>query len=158
MTTTLLIGIGNAFRSDDGVGVKMVRELAAMNIPNTRCKEATGEGATLMDSWRGFDQVILFDAVSADNPPGTIVRINANEQMVPSGLFNYSTHAFSVAEAIEMARVLQQLPKSLQIYGIEGGNFGSGLTLSAQVEAAKQQVIEEVLEQMNFKRNETMNA
>jgi hydrogenase maturation protease len=44
-----------------------------------------------------------------------------------------SSHGFGVAEAINLARILQLLPKSLTVYGIEGKNFGIGETVSPEV-------------------------
>lgn len=52
------------------------------------------------------------------------------ENPIPADSFHYSTHTVSVAEAVEMARVMGRLPDRLLIYGIEGADFGSGDGLS----------------------------
>ena len=49
---------------------------------------------------------------------------------------NRSTHAFGVAEALELARALNRLPPCLLIYGIEGKNFAMGTGLSPEVRTA----------------------
>ena len=59
--------------------------------------------------------------------------------------FNFSTHGFGVAEAVELARSLNQLPPQLIIYGIEGKNFADGFGLSPEVEGAAAQVVRRVL-------------
>jgi hydrogenase maturation protease len=49
------------------------------------------------------------------------------------------THAFSVAEVVEMARTLGHLPQRLIVYGIEGKDFESGLGLSPDIETAAEE-------------------
>jgi len=75
--------------------------------------------------------------------PGTIHRFDAATP-VPSGLFSYTTHQFSVAEAIELARSLQQLPLRLVVYGIEGADFAPGIGLSPAVEEAVKSLAAEI--------------
>jgi hypothetical protein len=41
-----------------------------------------------------------------------------------------------VADAVDLGRALERLPRSLQIYGAEGGNFAAGKGLSPEVEGA----------------------
>jgi hydrogenase maturation protease len=47
-----------------------------------------------------------------------------------------STHAFGVAEAVELARELGRLPGRLEVYAIEGADFSAGAELSAEVASA----------------------
>ena len=144
MTTPLVIGLGNDFRRDDGAGrvaARRVRELAGGAV---RIIEESGEGAALMDAWRGAELVILIDAVHSGAAPGTIHRLDARAQPIPSNFFHYSTHAFSVAEAVELARALDQLPPRLIVHGIEGKDFTSGEGLSPEVAAAVEQVAQTV--------------
>lgn len=143
--SVLCIGIGNEFRQDDGVGIEVARVLKTMKLPHVRVIEQTGEGAALMDAWAGAEKVILVDAVLSGQEPGTIYRINAHEQQIPRDFFSYTTHAFSVAEAVEMARTLSQLPPTLIVYGVEGKAFSEGIGLSPIVEQAVQAVLEKIV-------------
>ena len=143
----LLIGVGNEYRRDDGVGRWIAQKLRAKYIPNTTITEESGEGASLMDAWKGADAVILFDAVSSGVAPGTIYRLDAHVQPIPQQFFHYSTHAFSVAEAVELSRALNQLPPRFIVYGIEGKTFASGVGLSWEVETAAQEVVERVMQE-----------
>ena len=140
----LIIGLGNEYRSDDAVGRVVARKLHAESLDGVRILEETGEGATLIEAWRGADFVILIDAVHSGGEPGAIYRIDANEHGVPRRFFHYSTHAFSVAEAVEMARALGQLPRRLVIYGIEGKNFVSGVGLSPVIQKAAEETAHRV--------------
>ncbi|MGB5106980.1 MAG: hydrogenase maturation protease [Candidatus Zixiibacteriota bacterium] len=137
----LVIGIGNPFRRDDGVGVKVAEAIAAANIPDCEVGIQSGEGAALMDCWRDASRVIVIDAVRSRSAPGKIHRIDAAAGHVPSDFFHYSSHAFGLAEAVEMSRALGQLPKSLHVFGIEGQDFAEGVGLSPEIDAAANECV-----------------
>ena len=71
----LVIGIGNEFRCDDGVGIMVAREVAKLNFPDVKVIEQSGEGAALMEVWKETEMAIMIDAVSSDNMPGTVHRL-----------------------------------------------------------------------------------
>jgi hydrogenase maturation protease len=141
---TLIIGLGNDYRSDDAVGRIVSRKLISEALNGVRILEESGEGASLMEAWQGADFVILVDAVHSGGKPGTIYRIDAHAEEIPRSFFHYSTHAFSVAEAVELARALDQLPPRLVVYGIEGKNFESGIGLSPEIETAVEEAARRV--------------
>ena len=144
----LVIGVGNEYRSDDAVGLVVARRLKMLSLDNVTVIEESGEGAELMESWKGADAVILIDAASSGAEPGTIHCIDARTQHIPKDLFSYSTHRFSVGEAVELARVMNQLPRHMTLYGVEGWSFEAGTALSRSVEEAIPKVIELVLKQI----------
>lgn len=136
-------------RKDDGVGVYILNALQKKYEKDSEGEytfiQSSGEGSRLMESWQGFEQVIIFDALMKQGEPGRVIQLNAHTQTLPSDFFRYSSHAFSLAEAVEMAKVLDCLPKSLLVYGIEGEDFGFGEGLSAAVEASAQSIIDSVI-------------
>lgn len=140
-TSMLCIGVGNDFRRDDAVGLVVARGLRGMALPNLTVIEASGEGAALMQAWAGYEKVYLVDATSSGVAAGTVHHFAAHEEMLPSQFFSYSTHAFSVAEAIELARVLDLLPPVLHVFGIEGSDFSTGHGLSDKVTASAMLVL-----------------
>ncbi len=95
----------------------------------------------MIEAWQGATWVMLVDAVRSGASPGTIHRLDARAAPLPMGFFHYSTHAFSVTEAVELARSLDQLPAHLVVYGIEGANFAAGVELSPEVERAVEAVV-----------------
>lgn len=145
MPRTVVIGVGNEFRGDDAVGLVLARRLKE-KLPDTiDIIEHSGEGASLMQAWEGAERVYLIDAVKSGAKAGTIHRLDAVKQPVPTEFFHYSTHAFSVAEAVEMARKLDLLPPALAIYGIEGAVFDHGAPISSEVHAAAAELLEVLL-------------
>ena len=148
MSRTLIIGVGNEFRGDDAVGLVMARRLKEI-VPDTiEIIEHSGEGASLMQAWEGADRVYLIDAVNSGAEAGTIHRLDGANQPVPTEFFHYSTHAFSVAEAVEVARKLDLLPRTLIIYGVEGAVFDHGAPLSPEVSRAADAIFKQFLQEL----------
>ncbi len=141
----LVIGVGNAYRRDDAVGLVVAQRLRPESDDRVMVLEASGEGTALMEAWKGAEAVILVDAVHSGAKPGTIHRLDAGAQTLSGKFFHYSTHAFSVAEAVELARTFNQLPPHFIVYGVEGKTFTAGVGLSPEVKRAAQQVVTRVL-------------
>jgi hydrogenase maturation protease len=144
----LVIGIGNEYRSDDAAGLVVARRLRQLSLGNITVIEESGEGTDLMESWKGADTVIIVDAASSGAKPGTIHRIDAGAQRIPTGLLRYSTHAFGVGEAVELARAMNRLPPRMVVYGIEGERFDEGTALSRAVQGSVDTVVDLVLKQL----------
>lgn len=142
--TLLVIGIGNDYRHDDAAGLFVARCLKKDSPENAMILEQSGEGTVLLETLQQAEAVILIDAVSSGAAAGTIHYFDARAEAVPAKFFNYSTHAFSLADAVELARTLNQLPQRLTIYGIEGTNFTAGLGLSPAIQEAVNKVVVQI--------------
>ncbi len=129
----LIIGVGNEYRSDDGLGVYVARELRRRLDANVRIIEQCGEGTALMSAWHGAAHVFIVDAVSSNEPAGTLHRLDAIHEQIPKRMFASSSHQFGVAEAVTLARQLNELPETLTLYGIEAESFEPGVGLSEPV-------------------------
>jgi hydrogenase maturation protease len=144
----LIMGIGNEYRRDDGIGLEIARKIRERHLSRVTVLEESGDGAALMEAWQGYETVILADAISSGAKPGTIVEIDVTKKKVPAKFFHYSTHAFSVAEAIELSRAMKTLPPRLVVFGVEGARFSAGVTISQGVQESVRQVVEKVLERV----------
>ena len=139
-----VLGIGNAARRDDGVGVWIARQLAARLGDDADVRVLGDDGFALLDALAGVEAAILIDAVQSGAAPGTVHRFDAATRPLPPTLLRCSTHALGVAEAVELARALGQLPARLAVYGIEGADFDIGEGLSPPVAAAAAALVEEL--------------
>ncbi len=133
---TLIIGIGNEYRGDDAAGLLVIRKLRNYDLKGIEVIENNGDGADLIEKWTGRKNVILIDAVQSGSKPGTIHEFSASDSILPSEQFKFSTHLFSVQQAIYLSASLGNLPQELTIYGIEAASFDSGTQISAEVEIA----------------------
>lgn len=139
--SVLVIGVGNRFRRDDGAGPVVAERLRERGL---EAIELAGEGAELIEAFGGRDHVVVVDAARSGAEPGTVHRFEAGEESLPTGFFSYSTHQFSVAEAVETARALGRLPGRVTVYGIEGADFAFGEEMTATVAEACGVVAEEI--------------
>lgn len=146
---TLVICVGNIFRGDDGIGHVAAQRLQQMNLPNVTVREESGEGAALIEAWKNFSAVIVIDAAQSGASPGTIHRLDATRVAIPTRFFHYSTHAFSVAEAVELARSLNQLPRRLILFAVEGRDFSGGEKLSPEVAGAVDELVNRLRIELN---------
>ncbi|MGB9432280.1 MAG: hydrogenase maturation protease [Candidatus Acidiferrum sp.] len=146
---TILIGVGNPLRSDDGAGRFVVQRLRSQIPRGVKVLEETGDSTELLGAWKEADLVFLVDAVQSGAPPGTILRLDARVEKLPKWFSRSSTHSFGVAEAIELARTMGELPEQLIVYGIEGLDFSAGTELSPDVAealpAAANLILQEIL-------------
>jgi len=146
---TLVIGLGNDYRQDDGVGLYVARKLRDLNLPQATVREAGGDAAALLELWKPQTPAILVDAVFSWSAPGTIFRFEAHGGPLPEKFLSQaSSHGWGLAEAIELARTLKQLPSHLIVYGIEGRSFEVGLGLSRVVKRAAKQVLARVVQEL----------
>ncbi|MDX8034939.1 hydrogenase maturation protease [Lentzea sp. BCCO 10_0856] len=58
--TAVVIGVGNEFRRDDGVGPAVARAPAASGV---RAEISDGDPVRLMEAWEGAEVVVIVDAV-----------------------------------------------------------------------------------------------
>lgn len=143
--TALIIGIGNRYRGDDAFGCIVAGNLAGQVPQGVTCIEHDGEPAGLMECWQDIDNVTLIDAVSSGGKAGHIFRFDLARQALPEEFNLYSTHAFGVPQAVELARALGKLPRNIRFIGVEGESFDAGEELSPALSDAKDAVIAEIL-------------
>ena len=145
-----IIGCGNFDRGDDAAGLLVARRLHALGVETLGVEiiEQSGESFSLMDCWLGFEHVILVDATAPRGTPGQVQVWNTHADRLPEDVFPCSTHAFGVREVVELARVMNRLPQTLLIYGIEGKQFDLGAPLSPEVEGAVESVAQQLRQQV----------
>jgi hydrogenase maturation protease len=143
-----VIGVGNPWRGDDAAGLAVARRLRGTVPPDVDVLEREGEPTGLVDAWEGADAVWLVDAVVSGAPPGTVHRQDASTQELPVELVSASTHHLGLAEAVELARVLDRLPPQVVFYGIEAASVATGEGLTPEVVAAVDRVAESLREEV----------
>lgn len=141
----VVIGIGNEYRRDDGVGLAVAARLRGRVPAGVDVIECEQEPSRLIDAWQGASTAFVVDAAGAGVEPGRVHRFEASDGAIPTQVFRSSTHAFGVGEAIELARALGRLPRHVIVYGVEGAEFAAGEGLTAPVQAAVEPVATAVL-------------
>ena len=135
----VVIGVGNDLRGDDAAGWETVRRLVPS--PSLVLHEHPGDAPGLVSLWGPEDDVVIVDAVVSDDPPGTVLEIDALAGKLPAAISWATTHGAGVAEGIEMARVLGLLPRSIVVFGISAKQFDLGAPMTPEVEGAVAEVV-----------------
>ena len=98
-----------------------------------RLVEQGGEATTLLEELGDTDCAILIDAAVSGGECGDVRRFDAAREALPAAKFGMSTHGFGLAEAIELARTLGQLPARCIVFAIEARSFELGAPLSPEL-------------------------
>ncbi len=141
----LVAAIGNPDRGDDGFGPAVAMRLRGRVPAGVRIIERRGDVLALIEEWNGFSAVIVVDAAAPIGRPGRVHRLDLASRPFPAGFARSSTHAFGAAEAVELARSLNRLPRHLVTYLVEGERFAVGASLSPAVAEAVDTVVERIL-------------
>lgn len=140
----VIVGVGNAFRRDDGAGPAVAERLAGRLPEGIAVSVVPGDAAAVLAAFEGAAWAVVVDATSSGTTPGTVRCFEAADGPLPAGLAGISSHGMGVAEAVELARALDCLPPRLTVYGIEGADFGMGEGLTPAVDAAVKDVAAEL--------------
>ena len=145
--TLVVVGIGNEYREDDGVGLVVVAEIERRGLPNVRVVSTDGEPSRMIEAWSGADVAVVVDAVRLTDPtPGRVHRMLVDD--LPGHVSAASSHGLGVPEAVELARVLDRLPGRLVLYTVEVAETGFGVGLSDPVAAAVGDLVDTVLREL----------
>ncbi len=122
--TTVIIGLGNEYISDDGVGIHTIRELKKiMPLNDYKIEELSIGGIELLDYISGYDRAIIVDAfITHTQPPGTIYKF---VQMADENVMKLkSSHQIDLQQVLGLARALNiAIPNEIIIYGIEADDI-----------------------------------
>jgi hydrogenase maturation protease len=132
-TTAVVIGVGNVLLADEGAGPRAVELLAERyGLPGgVECMDGGTAGLGLIEVMRGRDLVVIIDAVAADRPPGTVLKLSPDE-LDSAGELLSSAHQVGVAELLEVAR-FEGIGAEVVIIGIVPGEISPGTELSPEV-------------------------
>jgi len=146
---TLVIGLGNPLRGDDGVGVRAIELLAALTLPpDVEVTDGGTQGLGIVNLMEGRRRVIVVDAADVGKPPGHFSRFALHETHLldDSGLCaddsglntrgktNLSIHAAGLREALLLAHALKMLPENVIIFGVQPNSLEWETGLSPAVE------------------------
>lgn len=143
---TLVLGLGNTLQGDDGVGFRAAELLAQRDLPAGVKVEAIGmPGIGLVTKMKGWQQVYIIDAAEVNQEPGTWKRFEPEDVKLISNGDMLSLHDMDVAGALALAEALDILPEELVIYGVEPEEINWGNQLSASVQAALTDLVDQIL-------------
>ncbi len=153
----VVVGMGNDYRRDDGVGPVVARLVAARlehgGHPGVDVIAGVPDPLDLLGRWDAADVVVVVDAVRSGAPGGTVSVIELSGTATtarpatagPPGSRATSTHGIGIVTALRLARAIGQAPERVVMVAVEGDEFGRGEGLGPAVSAAVPEVVGRVL-------------
>ncbi|HKI39407.1 MAG: hydrogenase maturation protease [Mycobacterium sp.] len=134
-TSTVVVGLGNPYRRDDGVGVAVAAALGDLALPNVAVTAGVADPMGLVEAWSGAGLAIVIDAAAATPPaPGRVRRCTLAD--LRAGRDGCSSHGVDVGRAHELAQALGRAPDKLVVLAIEVADTGHGAGLTPLVSRA----------------------
>jgi len=127
---TLILGVGNPLRRDDGIGPAVIKLLkASSNMNDVDIMDGGTDGLSLLEQIKLYKKVLIIDAVEMCLIPGEIRLFTPEDAKINIKSDTLSTHGFGLAEVIKLMEQLE-IKTELKIIGIQPMDisFGEGLT------------------------------
>lgn len=159
-SATLIIGLGNPLRGDDGVGVCAAQMLASRPLPRgVEVVDGGTQGLGIVNLMEGRRRVVLVDAADVSKAPGEFARFTLDETRLlddpterdARGDGRLSVHDAGLRDALLLAQALKMLPKEVIIFGVQPARLEWDSSLSPEVEATLPKLIAAVLEETQNK-------
>ncbi len=145
----LVLGVGNVLLTDEGVGIRVLKELEARYDfpPNVRLVDGGVLGLSLMGTMMEADQVIVIDAVRGGDEPGTLYLFDWDAK--PEHIqYKDSLHQIDLMETMGALPLICEPPK-VTVLGVEYQDIDNwGLALTPKVEKAVEPLLKMVLNEL----------
>ncbi|MBY0442087.1 MAG: hydrogenase maturation protease [Mycobacteriaceae bacterium] len=135
----VVIGIGNDYRRDDGVGPAVASAINARKLPGVRVVIGIEDPIVLLDAWSGVALAVVIDAaVASPAMPGRIRRIAS---CTASQTDSMSTHGLDVTQTLALGQALGREPHRLVLFTVEAADISHGVGLTPPVADAVPAVV-----------------
>lgn len=142
----VIIGIGNDFRRDDGVGPAVAQGVAERRLPGVRVVGGVSDPAALLDIWDGAVLAVVVDANSEPNAVAGRIRRWAGTDLKPSGVV--SSHLLGLPQTFALGQALDRLPGELVVFTVDITDAGHGVGLTPAVAAAVPDLVELIVAEL----------
>ena len=133
---TIVLGLGNPLMSDEGIGIFLINRLAELSeqFSDVDFFDAGTGGITLLHLFEGRDRAIIIDCAFMDEEPGRIRRFTPDQVKSVKQLAHQSLHEQDIMKIIEMAKLMEQCPKEIVLFGIQPKTITLGQIISKELE------------------------
>jgi len=136
----VVIGLGNSYRGDDGVGVAAAAALDELALPHVRVVTGIADPMSLVEAWSGALLAVVIDAaVMTSSTPGRVSRCTLSD--VLTGSEGLSSHSVDIGRTYALGQALGRVPDALVMFTIEVTDTGHGIGLTPQVASAVPEVV-----------------
>ena len=145
----LVLGLGNVLCGDDGLGVAAVAEIhRRYAIPDhVQVLDGGTLGLALLSYFEKNGDVILVDAIAADQEAGSFVRLEGDD-VAPAVRHRLSVHQIGVADLLDSLRLIDSFPRRLVLLGLVPETIDLGLEKSKSVGRMMPYLLERIVEEV----------
>lgn len=143
MRRAVVIGVGNSYRRDDGIGPAVAAAVAAP--PGVAVVCCPAEPTAILDAWADSRLAIVVDAAVVDAAVGDwpgLIRTSTPDECIAET--PVSSHDLSLAQTYELGRALGRAPDELIVVTVAIADTGHGMGLSPEVAAALPEAVRTV--------------
>jgi hydrogenase maturation protease len=140
---TLVLGLGNPILSDDGLGIRVAREVTGqIHDPQVAVSESSSAGLSLLDSIASYGRLIIIDAIQTkEGNVGQIYRLGLEDFSLTR--YFSSPHPLNLATTLELGKMLGlAMPQEVTIFAVEAKDVS---TFSEKCTPEIERVIPEVV-------------
>jgi len=133
----LVLGVGNLFCGDDGIGAILAERLSAKLKHIDRLEVINGgtAGLGLLYLLEEYADVIILDSVEAGRKPGEVLSFRG-EELEPGMLGEtLSSHQPGVTELLRLAKLSGKLPPKILILAVQVKEITSSYGLSEELKS-----------------------
>lgn len=142
----VVIGVGNCYRRDDGIGPAAAAEIERQHLPGVRVVICDGEPAGLLEAWAGLDLAIVVDAVRC--MPATPGRVHRWPDGQLERGWTASSHGLGVPDALDLGRALDRCPRQVVLFAVEAADLRPGTGLSRAVATSLPDVVAAIVAEL----------
>ncbi|PKP54569.1 MAG: hydrogenase maturation protease [Candidatus Altiarchaeales archaeon HGW-Altiarchaeales-3] len=142
-----IIGIGNIFMGDDGVGASVLELLKNESLPgNVSIINKGTRGLSLIHTLAEFDIAIIIDAVDFGGKPGETCCFTPGDVKSTKQISGLSTHECDLLTVIELSKKLDECPGKIIIMGIQPSSMAPTGELSPSIKMKLHEIVKSVME------------
>jgi len=151
----LVIGLGNILLKDEGVGVRCVEYLRSKGLDEgIKLVDGATFGFDLLEEMKGFEKVVIVDAVDMGKEPGYVASFDAEQIISLSSSKKFSVHEIDLVDVIQVGKKIGYNFNNVRIVGIQPGEVSQGDSLSEIVTEKLSALTERVLKEIDNQRAE----
>lgn len=148
MPDTLVLGLGNLLREDDGFGVHAIRRLEqdAGIPPGVTLLDGGTHGLALLPHISGYRRLLVIDAVDTGEASGELLRLEGDACANLPG--RPSVHQLGFADLMIALKLLGDGPEDVVLLGVQPQSMEWATELTPPVRAALERIPGLVLDQL----------
>lgn len=145
-TDIKIVGFGNKFRSDDGIGIRIIKELEKLDFfKDIEVIDGGTSGTDLIFWIKNCGKIIIIDAIDTGGKIGDVANIKVDdiEEFVKKDYRSLSLHDLNLADILKLIKAMGT-KTDITIIGVKPKSIEFGDSLSPEIERKISEIISEI--------------